>query len=112
MAFLILPSWFSTIFLKTVVEIMTSELPLVCELLLGVSKGMSPVKHLAQRIIVVVNYCWHQLARSLGWATPAYHNKEGASSFSKRASIVFSIMGGADGHFGVRVRTWRGRRSL
>ena len=62
-----IPSWFSTTFPKIVLEAMPSEMPQLCKLLLGVSKGMLPVKHLAPKIIMAVNYCWRQLARRLGW---------------------------------------------
>ena len=72
-----LPSLFSTTFHNIVVEVMTSELPQVCKLWLGVSKGMIPVEDLAQKIIMAVNYCGHQLTRRLGLAALAYHKKEG-----------------------------------
>ena len=74
-------SWSTTAFLKIVVEVMTSGLPLVSKLPLGVSKGMLPVKHLVPKIlkIMAVNYCGRQLARRLGWAAPAYHKKEGVT---------------------------------
>ena len=47
---------------------MTSGLPQVCELWLGVSKGMLPVRHLAPKNpqIMAVNYCGCQLAEGLG----------------------------------------------
>ena len=66
------PSWFFATFLKIV------GLPLTCYLWLGVSKGMLPVRHLAKKILMAVNYCVHQLFRRLGWSAPAYHKKEGA----------------------------------
>ena len=43
---------------------------------LGVEKGMLLVKHLAPKILMAVNYCGRQLARTLGWAAPAYHDKQ------------------------------------
>ena len=69
------PSWFPTTFLIVVVEVMTSGLPPVCKLWLGVSKGMLPVRRLAPKIVKVmaVYYCGCQLARRLEWAAPAYH---------------------------------------
>ena len=36
---------------------------------------MLPVGHHAPKIIMVVNYCGRQLARSLGWAAPAFHER-------------------------------------
>ena len=40
-------NWFSTTFLTIVVEVMTLGLPQVCNLWLGVSRGMLPLKHVA-----------------------------------------------------------------
>ena len=56
------PSWFSTAFLKIVVEVMTSGLPQVCNLWLGVSMGMLCVRHLAPKFITAVYYCGRQVA--------------------------------------------------
>ena len=55
---------FSTTFLKIVVEVMTSGLPQVCGLCVGVSMGMIPVKDLVPKIlkIMAVNHCGRQLA--------------------------------------------------
>ena len=61
---------------------MTLGLPQICKLSLGVSKGMLHVKHLAPKNLMAVNYCGRQLARRLGWASPAYHKKDGATSHS------------------------------
>ena len=58
---------------------MTAELSQVCKLWFGVGKGMLPVKRLASKVFMAVNYCGRQLARWLGWAAPAYHKKEGAA---------------------------------
>ena len=55
-------SWFSTTFLKIVMEVMASGLPQFCKLRLGVSKGMLPVKHLTPKILTAVNYSGRQLA--------------------------------------------------
>ena len=43
---------------------------------------MLPVKHLAQKIlkIMAVNYCGRQQDRRYGWAAPAYHKKEVATT--------------------------------
>ena len=40
---------------------------------------MLPVRHLAPKIQMVLNYCGHHLARRLGWVAPAYHKKEGVA---------------------------------
>ena len=72
-------SWFSTTFHKIVVMVMTSGLPQVCKLWLGVSKGMLPVKHVARKILMAVNYCGRQLAQRLGWVSPAHNQKVGAT---------------------------------
>ena len=55
----VIPGCFFTTFLRIVIEVMTSGLPQVSNLWLGVSKGMLPVRHLAQKIltIVAVNCC-------------------------------------------------------
>ena len=68
-----------TMFHKIVTEVITSGLPQVCKLWLGVSKGMLPVKHVAETIRIAVNYCGRQLALGLGWAAPAYHKKKGTT---------------------------------
>ena len=57
---------------------MTAELSQVCKLWFGVGKGMLPVKRLASKVFMAVNYFGRQLTRWLGWAAPAYHKKEGA----------------------------------
>ena len=55
-------SWFSITFLKFVVEVMSSGLPQVCKLRLGVSKGILTVKHLAKKNpVMAINYCGRQL---------------------------------------------------
>ena len=41
-----------------------------------------PVKYLAPKILMAVDYCGCQLAGRLGWAAPAYHKKEGATPHS------------------------------
>ena len=48
-------SWFSTAFLIIVVDHVTTGLSQVCELWLGVGKGMLPVGHLAPKIHMAVN---------------------------------------------------------
>ena len=72
-------TWFSTTFLKIVVEDTTSGLLLVCKLRFGESKGMLPVKDIASNIQMAVNYCGHQLARRFRWVASAYQKKEGAT---------------------------------
>ena len=74
------PSWFSTKFLKIVVEVMTLGLSQVCKLWLEISMDILPVNHLAPKI-VTVNYCGCQLAQGFGWVAPAYHKKEGATPY-------------------------------
>ena len=39
--------------------------------LLGVGKGMFPVRHLDPKILMVFNYCSCKLAQCFGWAAPA-----------------------------------------
>ena len=67
--------WFSTTFLLIVVEDTISEFPQVCTLWFGVGKGMLPVRHLAQKILMAVNFFWRHLARRLGLAAHAYLRK-------------------------------------
>ena len=97
------PSLFSTTFLQIVLEVMTSALPQVCKLLLGVSNGMLPMKHLSPKILMAVNYCRRQLARRLGWAAPAYHKKEGAIPHPGVYMRSLQYDRRPDGRFGVRV---------
>ena len=58
------PGRFSNTFLKIVVEVMTSGLPQVCKLELGVSSSMLPVKHLAPKILMAVH--GYKLAKGCG----------------------------------------------
>ena len=51
----------------------------MCKLSFGVCKGILPVNHLAQQILMAFSYCQRQLAPRLGWAAPAYYKKEGAT---------------------------------
>ena len=74
------------------VDINTSGQSLVCKLWIGVSKGMLPVRHLAPKIHMAVNYCGSQLDRRLGWAAPASDKKEGA--ILVRTNIAISMAGG------------------
>ena len=94
--------------IKIVVEVMTSDLPQVSKLWLGVSKGMHPVKHLAQKIlkIMAVNYCGWQLALRLGWAAPAYHKKEGITPHPGACKLSLQYDRRPDECFVVRVGTW------
>ena len=102
------PSWFSTTCLRIVVDVMTSGPPQVCKLWLGVSKGMLLVKHLAPKIfkIMAVNNCGCHLARTLGWAAPAYHINEDAIPHSGACKFILQYDGRPDEHFGVRVGMW------
>ena len=75
----VFPNWFSITFLIIVVEVMTSGLPHISKLWLGVSKGMLPVKHIAPKILMAVNNCGQQVAHRLDLAAPAYYEIEGTS---------------------------------
>ena len=87
---------------------MTSGLPQVCKLILGVSKGMLPVKHLAQKIlkIMAVNYCGRQLARRLGWAAPAYHKNKRATPHPGACKLSLQYDGRPVVRFWMRLQTW------
>ena len=98
--------WFSTTFLKIVVDVMTLGLPQVCKPLFGVSKGMLPVRHLALTILMAVNYCRCLLARLLELVTPAYHNKEGGTLHPGVCMHGFQYDGRPDGRFLMWVGTW------
>ena len=98
-------SWFSTTFLKMVVDLMTSGMPQVCKLLFGVSEGMLPVNHPVPIILMAVNYCGLQPARRLGWAAPAYHRKERATLHPGACKHTLQYDGWPDGRFGVWVGT-------
>ena len=73
---------FSTTFRKIVVEVMTSILPQLLKLWFLNSKGMLPVKQIALKILMGINYCGRKIARKFGWTNPAYHKKEGATPHS------------------------------
>ena len=88
------------------VEVMTSELPQVCKLWYRVSKGMHPVKYQDQKILMAVNYCWHQLARRLGLAAPAYHKMEGATMHSGTCKHILQYDRRPDELFGLLVWMW------
>ena len=62
---------------------------------------MHPVKHLAQKILMAVNYCGRQLNRRLGWTAPAYHEKEGAAPHPDACKFSLQYDGRPDGHIGV-----------
>ena len=66
---------------------------------------MLPVKDLAQKIRMAVNYCSCQLTRRLGWAAPAYHKKIGATPHPvvRRYRLLYG--GRPDGRLGVRAWT-------
>ena len=90
------------------VKVLTSGLPKVCKLWLGVNKGMLPVKHLAPKILMImeINYCGRQLAQRLGWAASAYHKGKVQSSILERTSLACSMKGVL---MGVRVERGEGR---
>ena len=94
--------------LRIVVEVMTSGLPQVCKLWLGVSKGMLPVEHPAPKMLTImaVNYCGSQLARRFQWAAPAYHKKEGATPHPGACKCSLQYGRRPDERFGVQVVMW------
>ena len=53
-----------------------------------------------------VNYCGCQLAQRLGWATPAYHRKEGASLHPGAHMHILQYERRPDRRFWVQVGTW------
>ena len=72
-----------------------------------VGKGILPVKHIAPKTFMAVNYCGHQLARRLWLAALAYHGKEDAVPHigARRHSLRYD--GWSYGRFGVCVVTWK-----
>ena len=85
---------------------MTSGLQQVCKLWFWVSKSMLPVRHLAPKILMAVNYCGHQLARRFGWVVHAYHKKEGASPHPGVCKHSYQYDRRPDGCFVVWVVMW------
>ena len=65
-------------------------------------QGQAPVKHLAPKILMAVHYCGRQLARRIGWAAPAFHKKEGASTYPGVCKHSLQYDGRPDERFG----TW------
>ena len=88
------------------VEFMTSRLPLVCRLWFGVCKVMLPVKHRARKILIAVNFCGRQLARSLGCSASAYYKKEGAPPHAGACKHSMQFDRRPDVRFGVRAGMW------
>ena len=70
-----------------------------------VKQGMLPVQHLAPKIIMSVNYCGRQLARTFGWEAPAFHKTEGAAPHPSACKFSLQYDGRPDGHYGVLVGT-------
>ena len=64
---------------------------------------MLHVKHLAAKILMVVNYCGLQIAERLGLAAPAYHKKEGATPHPGTRKHSLQYDGRPDERFGVQV---------
>ena len=83
---------------------MTAGQPQVSKLWLGVSKSMLPVKHLAPKIIMAVNYYGRQLDSR--FLAPAYCKKEGATLHTEAHKCSLQYDGRPDGHFGMQVWTW------
>ena len=73
---------------------MTSALSQVCKLWFGVCNGILPVKYLAPKILMAVNYFRHQQARMLGQAVSACHKKDGATRILEHASLACGMTGG------------------
>ena len=86
------------------VEVMTSGLPQVCKLWLGLSKGKLPAKHPAPKILMSINYCGCRLAQSLELVAAACHKEEGATSHPGVCKHSLQYEGRPDGRIGVRVR--------
>ena len=86
---------------------MTTALPLVCKLWLGVRYGMLPVRHLSPKIHMAVNYYWRQVARRLGWMAPLPTNKkEGAALHPGASKHSLQNDGRPDEHIGVWIGMW------
>ena len=81
---------------------MTSGIPQVSKLCLGVDKHMLLVRHLAPKILMAENYCGRQQVQRLVWAATAYHKKEGANRHPgvRKHGLQY------DGRFRVLVSTW------
>ena len=66
--------------------------------------SMLPVKHLAPKILMAVNYYGHLLARRLGWVAPVCHKREGVTLYHCMHSLQYD--GRPGGCLVVRVGTW------
>ena len=78
-------------------EVMTSRLPQVCKLWLGVGMGMFPERH--------PHGChlpWGHLARRFN-APPTYHKEEGATPYPGVCKFSLQYYRRPDVRFGVRV---------
>ena len=89
---------------------MTLVLPQVCELRLGVSKGMLTTKAVAPKI-TSVRYSGQQLLRRLGWVVAAYLKNEDATPHPECVTMASNVTGGVTGALGCRLGrgTWIGR---
>ena len=67
---------------------------------------MLPVRHLAPKILLAVNYCGRQLAWRFGWASPAYHEKEGATLHPGACKRSLQYDRRPDWRIGVQVGIW------
>ena len=67
---------------------------------------MLPVKHPAQKIIVVVNYCERQLARRSRWTAPACHKNEDATLHPGACKYGLQYDGRPGGRLGVWIGMW------
>ena len=67
---------------------------------------MLPVKQLAPKILMAVNYCGCQLAQNFLRAAPAYYKKEGATQHPGSCKHSLKYDGRPDGRFGLQVGMW------
>ena len=67
---------------------------------------MLSVKYLAPKVLMAVNYCGRQLVHGLGWASFAYHEKEGTTPHPGACKHSLPYDRKPDGRVEVRVGTW------
>ena len=78
----------------------------VSKLCSGVGKGMLPVRRLAPKILMAVNYCLRQQSRGLSWTTSAYLRKEGANPHHGACRHIWQYDGRPDRRLGVHFFMW------
>ena len=67
---------------------------------------MLPVEHLGPIFLKSVNYCGRQLARILGWAAPACHQKKFTTPHPGACKFSLQYDGRPDERFGMLFGTW------